>query len=195
MALGNYRDISVSSDEVGTGFQFEFACAHCPRKWKSAFKPYRVGQLSNLMARFGWIVGLRHGVSHNVGSAADMGAAGARDTALEAACVQAARQFSACSHCGDTVCEDCWSTRDGSCKKCAGQQTAAPAHNNRTPGADRGSSASPALACPNCRTALNGGRFCAECGFDMASTHKTCPSCGTMVERQTRFCGDCGHSF
>jgi membrane protease subunit (stomatin/prohibitin family) len=50
-------------------------------------------------------------------------------------------------------------------------------------------------ACPNCRTPSSGGRFCGECGFDMASTHKSCPGCGTMVLRQARFCTDCGHSF
>ena len=195
MALDNYRDISVSSSEVGTGFQFEFACAHCSRRWKSDFKPYRVGQLSNLIMRFGWIVGFRHGASHHLGSAADMGAAGARNNALEAARAQAAKQFRDCGSCSETVCEDCWSTRDGSCKKCAGQQTAEAGHTNHPSSVARGGSAPAGLACPNCRTALNGGRFCAECGFDMASTHKSCPSCGTMVERQTRFCGDCGHSF
>jgi hypothetical protein len=82
MALGNYRDISVSSAEVGAGFQFEFSCAHCSRRWKSDFKPYRVGQLSSLITRFGWIVGIRHGAGHHLGSAADMRAAGARNDAL-----------------------------------------------------------------------------------------------------------------
>lgn len=193
MALDNYRELSVSSSEVGTGFQFEFACAHCTRRWKSAFKPYRAGQISNLMARFGWIVGIGHGASHHVGNAADMGLHGARESALGAAREQAARIFTTCGRCGDTVCDDCWSARDGCCTKCAGQPAAAAAQPDRAPGAVR--SAAPATSCPNCRAAHHGGRFCAECGFDMASTHKTCPSCGTMVERQTRYCGDCGHSF
>ena len=195
MALDNYRELSVSSSEVGTGFQFEFHCAQCSRKWKSAFKPYRRGQLSNLMARFGWMVGIGHGASHHLGNASDMGLHGARESALGAAREQAARMFTTCNACSDTVCEDCWSARDSSCKKCAGQHTAEAGRNERNAGAAAGRGASAAMACPNCRTALNGGRFCAECGFDMASTHKTCPSCGTMVERQTRFCGDCGHSF
>jgi predicted amidophosphoribosyltransferase len=42
---------------------------------------------------------------------------------------------------------------------------------------------------------MGGGRFCAECGFDMASTHKSCPGCGTMCARAARFCPDCGHGF
>ena len=195
MALGNYRDISTSGADVGAGFQFEFSCAHCSHRWKSDFKPYRVGQLSSLITRFGWIVGIRHGASHHLGSAADMRASGARNDALEAASKVAAKHFSHCGQCDESVCTDCWSARDGSCKKCAGQHSGQAASDGRAAVADRGRGGSAGAACPNCRTALNGGRFCAECGFDMASTHKTCPSCGTMVERQTRFCGDCGHSF
>ena len=49
--------------------------------------------------------------------------------------------------------------------------------------------------CPNCQVLSEGGRFCHECGFDMASTHKSCPGCGTTVSRQARFCPDCGHGF
>ena len=51
------------------------------------------------------------------------------------------------------------------------------------------------LACPNCQTPSQGGRFCHECGFDMASTHKSCPACGVTMMRQARFCTDCGHAF
>lgn len=194
MALDNYRDLSVSSSEVGAGFQFEFACAQCSRKWKSAFKPYRIGQLSALLNRFGWIVGAKHGASHQVGNAADVGLQGARESALAAAREQAAKLYATCGECRETVCADCWSERDGRCNKCVGQHAAEARHVSGQSGA-RASTASSAMACPNCRTAMSGGRFCAECGFDMASTHKSCPSCGTMVERQTRFCGDCGHSF
>jgi hypothetical protein len=60
--------------------------------------------------------------------------------------------------------------------------------------AEQGASAS-AMACPNCQTPSQGGRFCHECGFDMASTHKSCPSCGVTMPRQARFCTDCGHGF
>ncbi|MGH8796605.1 MAG: double zinc ribbon domain-containing protein, partial [Caldimonas sp.] len=49
--------------------------------------------------------------------------------------------------------------------------------------------------CPNCQTPSQGGRFCHECGFDMASTHKSCPGCGATMARQARFCTDCGHGF
>ena len=38
-------------------------------------------------------------------------------------------------------------------------------------------------------------RACHECGFDMASTHKSCPACGATMARQARFCTDCGHAF
>ena len=51
------------------------------------------------------------------------------------------------------------------------------------------------MYCPNCQTASQGGRFCHECGFDMASTHKSCPGCGATMPRQARFCTDCGHGF
>ena len=51
------------------------------------------------------------------------------------------------------------------------------------------------MNCPNCQTPSQGGRFCHECGFDMASTHKSCPGCGSVMPRAARFCTDCGHGF
>jgi hypothetical protein len=74
------------------------------------------------------------------------------------------------------------------CTKC--RTTASQAVRYETPAVEAA-----AVVCPNCQTPSQGGRFCHECGFDMASTHKSCPACGATMMRQARFCTDCGHGF
>lgn len=189
MGLNNYRDVSSTSSDMGAGFQFEFFCESCGRTWRSAFKPYRKGQLSGILQRFMFMLpGRASMASRAVGGLADLGARGARESALANAMTQAETRYTLCPGCAKAVCGDCWHERDGRCNECRTREAA-----------ETGTSAAPAAAsgpaCPNCGIASSGGRFCAECGFDMASTHKSCPGCGVMLARQARFCTDCGHAF
>jgi hypothetical protein len=191
MALENYRDLSVGGTDVNAGFQFEFYCSNCNRKWKTPFKPYRMGQITGFLTRFAFLFGGAANTGRLTGTAADFGARGAKQQALAESMPQAERLYSNCVVCGLGFCEDCV---DGSntCKGCllkAGKVQPGQDANGGY-GAQSGGH-----ACPNCGTAGGGGRFCAECGFDMASTHKSCPGCGAMAERSARFCGDCGHGF
>jgi Double zinc ribbon len=193
MALENYRDLSQAGSDLGAGFQFEFFCSKCNRKWKSPFKPYRMGQIAGLISRFSFLIKGSQTASRTTGNFADMGSRGAKESALAEAMEQANKLYTVCESCKGAVCDDCWSPRDNSCTPCAQaeQREAEKSSGRSAREAEHGG----ALACPNCRTPSGGGRFCAECGFDMASTHKSCPGCGTMVLRQARFCTDCGHSF
>ena len=191
MGLENYRDISAGGSDVNAGFQFEFYCSNCARKWKTTFKPYRMGQITGFLQRFAFLFGNAAQAGRITGSAADYGSRGAKADALKDAMPQAERIFSNYVACENGFCEDCLDTRhtcDGCVQKNARDQLA-------TGGGGGNSAQASAHACPNCSTANNGGRFCAECGFDMASTHKSCPGCGTLTERAARFCGDCGHGF
>lgn len=199
MELTNYQDRSKLGSSTSAGFQFEFFCGHCTRRWKSPFKPYRRGQLTALIYKFGYIFAGTARVTRLSSALSQTGEQGAREAAVQEALALAASRYFECPSCAKIVCEECWNDRTGRCIECVGE-------GRKHPDGDRDGSghASPRVAnseaaagpaCPNCQTALGGGRFCAECGFDMASTHKSCPGCGVMCARSTRFCAECGHGF
>ena len=188
MSRTNYRDLSKAGSDLGAGFQFEFYCNNCSRTWKSAYKPYRRGQLAALIYKFAYLFDKHGQASRASGAISDVGMKAARGAALEEAIEESSSRYIDCPGCEKTVCEECWNP---SAKLCEGCIT------HGAGGHARGTSSSPAggATCPNCRALLDGGRFCPDCGFDMASTHKACPSCGVMCARSARFCTDCGHAF
>lgn len=193
MALTNYRDLSSGGTDLNAGFQFEFFCEHCAKKWRTPFKPYRMGQFTGLLARFSFLFTPMRDAGRASGSMADYSSRGAKDDALADFMPQAEQMFKMCPSCKEGVCNDCFSDRAGECTKCAGAQESARSQGGGY--GDNAPAARGAHGCPNCGTQGDGGRFCPECGFDMASTHKGCPSCGVMLPRSARFCTDCGHGF
>ena len=184
MALDNYRDMSTGSAAMDAGFQFEFYCTHCSNKWQSPFKPYRMGQVTGFLSRFSFLLGGMNNAVRASSGVSDYSSRGAREEALAEAQAQAQLRYTQCSACDNAVCHNCFDTSKNMCVPCAQSKNSASQ-----------SAVAGGHACPNCSTPGNGGRFCAECGFDMASTHKSCPGCGALAERQSRFCVDCGHSF
>ncbi len=198
MAMTNFVDLSTPLGEVGAGFQFEFACASCGDTWKSPFKPYRQGQAAGLFRKFGYLVNefYKIGVLTNIvyklglasGSTVEMRGSKARQEALAEAQAMAEQRYDKCGSCHTMVCANCLNESSGNCIKCEAAAGTAAAHGGS-------SSSASAAVCPNCQVPSQGGRFCHECGFDMASTHKSCPSCGVTMSRQARFCTDCGHGF
>jgi hypothetical protein len=188
--LHNMRDLSTRGSSTGAGFQFEFYCQNCTHTWKSRFKPYRPGQLTALFGMFSsFLPGKVHLASRGVHAFADAHSRSAYDAALADAMQVAHTEFNVCPQCDEGVCNECWDGRKQQCNDCVAKYGAGGA----ATAAAATSAAGP--KCPNCQTTSDGGRFCAECGFDMASTHKSCPGCGAMVGRQARFCTDCGHGF
>lgn len=196
MPLTNYRDISTPIGDVGAGFQFEFACEVCGDTWKTPFQPYRSGQAAGIFRRFAGLIN----EFYKIGAVTDMiskagrasgisvEAAGGKfkNTALVEALALAEKRYEKCASCKKQVCANCFDEQSGQCNQCHGGAQGASAQ--------AGVSASSAV-CPSCQTPSQGGRFCHECGFDMASTHKSCPTCGVTMSRQARFCTDCGHGF
>jgi hypothetical protein len=195
MSLTNYRDVSKAGIDTDAGFQFEFNCGNCSHRWTSPYKPYRRGQLAGLIYKFAYFLD-GHG---NLFRASDaMSSAGekrAREAALQEAIGLAQQRYTECPVCRKFVCEDCWNARAGRCEGCQGKGGPVSRGGDSQAARSGGADAGAVLACPNCQSAFGGGRFCAECGFDMASTHKSCPGCGTMCTRAARFCPDCGHGF
>ncbi len=198
MKLSNYRDISPPQGDVRAGFQWEFVCDCCGETWKSPFTPFRAGQVSGLIRRVGYVLGefykvgaltdIVAKVGRASGTSVESGGKGSKEAALAQAIALAQDRYHRCESCKTTVCDNCWDEDRELCIKC---DKIAGAGN----GAAAATSGASAMACPNCQTPSQGGRFCHECGFDMASTHKSCPSCGVTLSRQARFCTDCGHGF
>jgi hypothetical protein len=188
----NYREIGKSVSDVGAGFQFEFSCTNCSRTWKSPFKPYRVGQLAGLIYKLAYFFGDRASIARASGTAANIGFTGARERALNNALELAAQRYAECKSCQSVVCEECFDQRSHLCERC-NQKNVQSQRGTEDLRADGDTRAG--MKCSNCSAAMTGGRFCAECGFDAASTHKSCPGCGVMCTRAARFCPECGHGF
>lgn len=188
--MQNFQDRSTSTTDTSAGFQFEFRCEQCGKAWSSPFTPYRTGQASGLLALLARYVGISAKVGNASSGIANLRSTGAHDKALAAAKALAAQRFRECPECRKTVDAECWDAAEGRCIGCAGSA----ARGQPSGDGEAGSGAS-AHRCPNCQSATDGGRFCAECGYDMATTHKSCPGCGALHKRQARFCTDCGHAF
>lgn len=188
MALTNYRDLSTSMSDLSAGFQFEFFCEKCGESSRSAFKPYRKGQITGWLSRFAFMFYDLNKASRATGAFAEAGGSSAKAEALEEARAAAASLYEKCPGCRKWVGRECWNSGSGSCRDCA---TSAATSS----GAGQGAASGGGAVCPNCQTPSAGGRFCHECGFDMASTHKSCPACGVTLPRAARFCTDCGHGF
>lgn len=192
MAMTNYRDLSTSLTDTRAGFQFEFYCEISGETWKSPFVPYRRGQLNGWLTRVTGIFYQFHGADRVASYAAEQGVAKAKAAALEEAMDLAARRFRQCHRCRKWVSASQYDEDSGECTACqrGGAGAGAFGAGYRE---EEAQAAGP--VCPSCQTPSQGGRFCHECGFDMASAFKACPGCGNTLPRQARFCSDCGHAF
>jgi membrane protease subunit (stomatin/prohibitin family) len=48
------------------------------------------------------------------------------------------------------------------------------------------------VTCVKCNTKQPGGKFCAECGGQLAQPKKFCTGCGTELNAAAKFCANCG---
>ena len=51
------------------------------------------------------------------------------------------------------------------------------------------------VACPNCSARVPGGKFCAECGSELAPKPRFCSACGQPGASGAKFCAECGTAF
>ena len=193
MAMTNFRDLSTGTSDLNAGFQFEFFCELTGESWKSPFKKYTRGRLNGWLSRATTIFYQFYSVDRVASYAAEAGVRKAKAAALADAMEMAADRFRQCEKCNKWVSLAVYEEDRGRCKNCLGTLHASGSSRGAFGNYADDDSSGP--VCPNCQTPSQGGRFCHECGFDMASTHKSCPSCGATMSRQTRFCTDCGHAF
>jgi len=194
MAMTNYRDLSTLTSDASAGFQFEFFCEVSGETWRSPFRPYRRGQLHGIIQKATyWFNGL-HSFGRAAEYAASAGYSKAKAEALGDAQELAAQRFRHCESCGKWVAHAAWDDRQGHCTDCTKKAQGRYSGGGYSESSSDAGGGGGAL-CPNCQTPSEGGRFCHECGFDMASAFKSCPSCGSTLPRQARFCTDCGHGF
>lgn len=192
MAMTNYRDLSTLSSDASAAFEFEFFCEVTGETWRSPRRAYRRGQLNSLVAKLTFWFNDLHTFSRGTEYMAEAGAKKAKAAALAEAQEMAAQRFRQCESCRKWVILSAFDEDTGRCTKCASPQGGS---NYGAAYADDDSGRAGGAVCPNCQTPSQGGRFCHECGFDMASAFKSCPGCGATMPRQARFCTDCGHGF
>lgn len=187
MALTNYRKVTERKNTLRSEHHYEFTCQSCGEQWRTPSRVYSSGFVMNAVLR------ATHGVHVSIpgiGWLQKLTESGERKFAegVEREAMQLGQaRYLACSGCGRAVCANC---QDGDqCSACAGGQGARTA---------AGADPSPGRSgprCPACNTASDGGRFCPECGFDLAAAYKSCPACAAQLPRAANYCPDCGHSF
>ena len=184
---------------MDVGFQFEFACGNCSRTWKSAFRPYRRGQLAGFVYKLAYYLGDRGGVSRGLDLVASSGPTRARQSALDDALRLAEQRYTDCPGCHRSVCEDCWDDRARLCERCRSESgrssSAGPAVGAfPRPAPSLGRSARRLPRVPTAARHWTGAalpRVRIRRGIDPQEL----PQLWDPVYPRGRFCTDCGHGF
>ena len=112
----NYSDQSTDN-----GFQFEFRCNRYGNGYKTPFKPWSLGSVSQVADGAGSMLGGLFSRAADVTQRAKSAAwEKARDKALVAAVTEMKPDFAQCPRCSSWVCrQQCWNDKRGLCKRCA----------------------------------------------------------------------------
>jgi membrane protease subunit (stomatin/prohibitin family) len=203
----NYTDHSTDR-----GFQFEFFCDRCGTGYRSRFQTFAAGTVSSALdtasSLLGGIFSSAATVGNHVRSAAWQKA---RDDAFLKAATEIKSDFIQCPRCSSWVCaKNCWNEQRGLCKKCApdmGVEMAAAqasrtveeiwahskvAEDDRAMLKEESWRAGVRATCPNCNAPLEkNAKFCPECGAAIQND-KFCTNCGAKVKADAKFCPECG---
>lgn len=203
----NYTDHSTDR-----GFQFEFFCDRCGTGYRSRFQTFAAGTVSSALdtasSLLGGIFSSAATVGNQVRSAAWQKA---KDDAFVRAAAEVKADFVQCPRCSSWVCsKSCWNEHHGLCKKCApdmGVEMAAAqasrtveeiwahskmAEEDRVMLKDESWRAGVRATCPSCNAPLEKNvKFCPECGAAIQND-KFCSQCGGKVKADAKFCPECG---
>ncbi len=203
----NYEDRSTDR-----GFQFEFYCERCGTGYRTRFKPFALGAVSQALDLAGNLFG---GVLDDAAEVGERARSARWETAHDEAFLEAAQQvrdeFIQCPKCTAWVCRGkCWNAGRGLCKECAPElaveMAAAQANKTADMAWERAQVAQSDRAllqsdvweeevrasCPQCRAALPPqARFCPECGQKITAGSR-CTACGARAPAGAKFCPECG---
>lgn len=202
----NYSDKSTEQ-----GFQFEFFCDRCSNGFRTSFRPFAIGKISNVLGTASSLFG---GVFSTAANASESVRSANWERAHDEAFVEAAKelrpQFMQCPRCSAWVCrEKCWNSKKGLCKGCApdlgvemsaAQSSrsveevwahAAMAEEDKKLGEENWRETIRA-SCPQCGAPqATNAKFCPECGAKLKSS-EFCTGCGAKLVPGAKFCADCG---
>jgi hypothetical protein len=202
----NYSDLSTDK-----GYQFEFYCNRCGTGYRTRFKTSATGTVSQVLdaagSLFGGLFQKTSDLTNRVHSAAWEKS---HDNAFVEAVKEVEDDFIQCPRCQSWVCKDrCWNNSKGLCKDCApdlGMEMSAAqasrsveevwahaqmAEEDKKLGKENWKDVIRA-SCPKCGCALEkNSKFCPECGEKLNSA-KHCPECGEKLNPNAKFCMSCG---
>ena len=211
----NYEDNSTEA-----GFQFTFYCDLCNDGFKSTFIESETYKKSSLLRGISGgarvLGGLFGGAIGNAAWSASYGSdvlserfegmspewQKEHEKAFIAAQNEAKQHFNRCHGCRQWICDSDFNEEEGMCVECAPRENVAVAKAKASrmvrqieeiaenANVFNGSIESKTITCPNCGKPSGGGKFCNNCGANLALNK--CPGCGAQVAKGVKFCGQCG---
>jgi uncharacterized OB-fold protein len=203
----NYTDQSTDH-----GFQFEFNCDRCGNGYRSRFQPFVLGTVTSALdtasGLFGGVFGHAADIGERVRSAKWESA---HDDAFLKATEELKPDFIQCPRCSSWVCRSkCWNIQKGLCKSCSpdlGVEMAAAqstrtveeiwahskmAEEDREMLTEKSWREGVRATCPSCgHTLEKNAKFCPECGAKIKS-ERHCTQCGAILSLEAKFCAECG---
>ncbi|KZL92376.1 zinc ribbon domain-containing protein [Clostridium magnum] len=202
----NHSDLSTDK-----GFQFEFYCDRCGTGYRTRFKTSATGIISQVLDAasgfFGGIFQKTADLTNRVHSAAWEKS---HDDAFVEAVKEVENDFIQCPKCQSWVCKErCWNNNKGLCKDCAPdlgvEMSAAQASRSVEEVWAHAEIAEEdkkldkenwkdviRASCPKCGCSLEkNSKFCPDCGEKLTSS-KHCPECGEKLNANAKFCISCG---
>jgi membrane protease subunit (stomatin/prohibitin family) len=202
---------NYSDNSTDRGFQFEFNCDRCGTGFRTPFRAWMTGTVTSAIDAAGDLLGgiFSRGASlgHRVRSA---GWQKAHDEALKEAVAEVMPSFIQCPRCQAWVCrERCWNNTKGLCKNCApdlGVEMSAAQSSRSVEEVWRHAAMAEedkklateywretiVASCPNCGASLERNvKFCPECGQRLLQ-EKFCSECGEKMSANAKFCPSCG---
>jgi membrane protease subunit (stomatin/prohibitin family) len=193
------------------GYQFEFYCNRCGTGYRTRFKTSTTGALSQALDAAGSLLG---GFFQKTADLTNRVHSAAWEKAHDNAFVEAVKEvegdFLQCPRCQSWVCKDrCWNNSKGLCKDCAPdlgvEMSAAQASHSveeiwaHAQMAEEDKKLSDEnwkevirASCPKCGASLEkNSKFCPECGEKLVAS-KHCPECGEKLKPNAKFCINCG---
>jgi hypothetical protein len=203
---------NYSDESTDRGFQFEFYCDRCGTGYRTQFKPFVLGTVSGALDAANSLFGGIFGQAADLGERARSAAwEKAHDDAFIKASEELKPDFVQCPRCSTWVCrKSCWNTSRGLCKECApdlGVEMAAAqssrtveeiwahsqmAEEDRQMLQEKSWREGVRATCPECGIPLEKNvKFCPECGAKIKS-EQSCGECGARLAPGAKFCAECG---